>query len=231
MTFSDLKRHFYSIPSRSPWTTGWSADGQTGLGTYEPVRKPQKVNLPKVVSVKSAGDFVLALTKNGELYGWGNNEHAQLSEFCDEQQVNKPIRLHMKKYFKNKKIVEIGCTANAGFAILENNQVYSWGHGLTLGLGPETKYTKIPREIELEFFGKNKDFNECRVRKIVGGIDHVVAITNDGGCYGWGRNRDGRLGNNTFRDFSYPFPIILKQKCVDVSCGSDHTIFVTRFVT
>ena len=152
------------------------------------------------------------------------------------QQLNEPILLF--KATKNIKPVDIACTATTGFFLDEHKNIYSWGYGNTLGHGNSTKSLIQPEKIDLTFFGINRQkfgddpFLEKlpEIVDIQTGIEHVVAITSDGGAYGWGRNYDGRLGNNTTRDVSYPFPILLPELCVGAACGMDHTVFVTSHV-
>ena len=239
------------LPIFNIYTCGWSPDGQTGQGTYEPVKKATRLQLEKVgkriipVKVATSADFCLILDIWGNIYGFGNNEYNQLTlglKVKDDknqeipQQLNEPILLF--KATKNIKPVDIACTATTGFFLDEHRNIYSWGYGNTLGHGNSTKSLIHPEKIDLTFFGINQQkfgddpFLEKlpEIVDIQTGIEHVVAITSDGGAYGWGRNYDGRLGNNTTRDVSYPFPILLPELCVGAACGMDHTVFVTSHV-
>ena len=235
------------------YSTGWSPDGQTGQNTYEKIQTPSKMNYfsengINIVKIATKGDFCLALDNFGSIYGWGNNEYDQLSfglenlnqENANEalpQQINHPILL--LKGSKESYATDISCTSTTGFYIDQSGKVFSWGYGLTLGQGPHIISSKTPKEIPLPLFGISEQLFGLdpvtqklpKIKSINSGIEHVVAVTNEGLAYGWGKNFDGRLGNNTRRDFSYPFPIVLPEVCVGAKCGMDHTVFVTDHVT
>ena len=94
---------------------GLSADGQTGLGHYECVGVPQKVQGDlegeKIVQVASTSDGALAVSgkyqenplhlrvslfsvpESGHVFGWGNSEYNQLQSVTDLLQLNIPKRL------------------------------------------------------------------------------------------------------------------------------------------
>ena len=93
---------------------------------------------------------------------------------------------------------------------------------LILGLGPDTLSTITPQRIDWTLLGGEPGGNNSFHTKICDiscGNEHVIVTLNIGRVFGWGKNHDGRLGNNTNRDFSYPFPIVLKENNVKTSCG------------
>lgn len=95
------------------------------------------VNIQKIAT---KGDFVLALSDKGELFGWGNNEYDQLSmsgcSSTDMAQVG--VSRHLKLPDKvHRPILSVAASGTHCLAIDANYRVWTWGYGL-LGLGPKT---------------------------------------------------------------------------------------------
>lgn len=126
-----------------------------------------------------------AITQNGDLYIWGNNNYGQLGDG-----TNKAKYLPMK-VMSNVERVQL-CEEYCG-AITKNGDLYMWGDNSYGNLGNglsiyENEY--IPYKI----LSNVVDFQ-------LGG-SYNAALTKDGGLYTWGYNSYGRLGNGT-EDGSY----------------------------
>ncbi|XP_010791328.1 Williams-Beuren syndrome chromosomal region 16 protein-like, partial [Notothenia coriiceps] len=69
---------------------GWGADGQTGLGHHQVSCSPMEVGGDlagvEVQQINSYGDCSLAVSKDGDLYGWGNSEYLQLASVTEATQ-------------------------------------------------------------------------------------------------------------------------------------------------
>ncbi len=78
---------------------GWSADGQTGLQSYDNQPQPQRIlgdiASETIVKIACSVDNVLALNDRGEVFGWGNSEYGQFNTVTEEQQVNSPVKLDL----------------------------------------------------------------------------------------------------------------------------------------
>lgn len=48
-------------------------------------------NLPKIKKIAAGGNHSLALSENGELYGWGSNSKVQLSHEVEFSKVENPM--------------------------------------------------------------------------------------------------------------------------------------------
>ncbi len=65
------------------YSWGRNASGQLGVGTENSSRAPVKVRLPvgvKAVQVVAADEASYALTSQGDVYAWGNNDGGQLGD-------------------------------------------------------------------------------------------------------------------------------------------------------
>jgi hypothetical protein len=66
------------------------------------------------------------------------------------------------------------------------------------------------------------------VTKIAAGVEHVVALTDDGTVYTWGRNQRGQLGDGSVEDRQRPVEVRGLGDVIDVSAGWYHTLALTR---
>ncbi|CAG4977012.1 unnamed protein product [Parnassius apollo] len=208
------------------YACGWSADGQTGLGSYDnqdiPAPVQGDITSEKIVKVASTVDCVLALNDKGELFGWGNSEYGQIPMTSKCDQVNKSYALVNFTHGLGK-IVDIA--AGGSFCLIVNDQgdVFVWGFGL-LGLGPNVQHSTNPKQIPPALFGRNEFNPESTVQKVACGIGHLAAVTNHGDLYTWGRNRHGCLGLGHTKDQHFPLKVSIGAHVLDVKCSVDHTI-------
>ncbi|CAG7818352.1 unnamed protein product [Allacma fusca] len=92
-----------------------------GHGTDEHVRFPTKVEglSGKQVELISVGSMhVLALTRNGEVYGWGRNEQGQLGDLCGSY-ITEPTCLQS---LKGRPIIGLSCGPSQSFVWSTNNR-------------------------------------------------------------------------------------------------------------
>ena len=73
---------------------------------------------------KFLGDWTLALDREGQLWGWGNNEYQQISdELVDRIATPRKIDLSSSviKIKENQRVTKIAATSTQGFAIARDN--------------------------------------------------------------------------------------------------------------
>jgi alpha-tubulin suppressor-like RCC1 family protein len=77
----------------SVWAWGNNEAGQLGIGTNDiRVTTPVQVSaLKNIVEISAGMDFSLALTADGYIYGWGNNEYDQLGSRRTSEHYTSPI--------------------------------------------------------------------------------------------------------------------------------------------
>ncbi|XP_070505923.1 RCC1-like G exchanging factor-like protein [Chironomus tepperi] len=211
------------------YSCGWSADGQTGLGTYNNQELPKLVEgdikNEKIIKLSSTGDAVLAMNENGEVFGWGNSEYNQILLDSDEQQINVPLHL---KYLKNNgKVIDIAAGGSFSMILNDEGNVFVWGYGL-LGFGPNVDFCKEPKLIPPTLFGRNSFNPENRVTSINCGLYHMAAINSDNDLFMWGRNKFGCLGIGHDNDQYFPFKSLVGAKVHRVFCGVDHSIALCK---
>ncbi|XP_039250516.2 RCC1-like G exchanging factor-like protein [Styela clava] len=207
---------------------GWGADGQTGLGSYEKTGIPKllKGDLEgvKVQQISTFADMSMAVCEDGHLYGWGNSEYYQLASVTDDTQVCTPIRLPFKNIGK---IVSAAAGGSICCALNEEGEVFVWGYGI-LGKGPDLKDSRHPEKIPQTLFGESTFSPSVKVTKIKCGMNHFAAVTNNGELFTWGKNKSGCLGIGEYRDQYFPWKVLVPGEVVDVFCGVDHTVILSK---
>uniref|UniRef100_T1J6W7 RCC1-like G exchanging factor-like protein n=1 Tax=Strigamia maritima TaxID=126957 RepID=T1J6W7_STRMM len=213
------------------YACGWGADGQTGLGHFESRWQPGLVKgdigNERIVHLSSSGDCVLAVSDNGDVFGWGNSEYKQLAPATDEQQIC------YARYFKIREFGKIlqAAAASTMCAILnDRGHVFVWGYGV-LGKGPIVESISYPDMLPEPLFGRNVFNTDVTVTDINAGLNHFAAITNKGDLYMWGKNSRSCLGLGHPKDQYFPFKVCVPAEVQRLSCGKDHTAaFCKAFV-
>ena len=165
----------------------------------------------------------MALTINGEIYGWGGNLYNKLG------QTNGLCGLPSKIYIK-RKIISISCGDYHSCALSENGVLYSWGGGGEsynkgqCGHGTK-KDIDFPKKVE--FFTKKG----LHVIKVSCGGYHTIAMDENYQLYGFGKGIFGQCGYGKGEDTDIPQKIIFndnENKIIDIKCGGEHTIFLSN---
>ena len=116
------------------FTWGLGTDGQLGhkkfesktgiLGdNYYTQEEPRKLMKSKrFAQIAVGGTFTFALTRDGDLFGWGKD----FLKFGDKVQSNEPVKIEIPE---GKKIVSVSAGLKHYAAIDIDGQVYTWGEG------------------------------------------------------------------------------------------------------
>ncbi|KAJ7308924.1 hypothetical protein JRQ81_008201 [Phrynocephalus forsythii] len=218
------------------YSCGWGADGQTGrlLGsigggekgaciTSKPTKVGGDLSGVRISQVTTYGDCSLAVSEDGDLFGWGNSEYLQLASITDSTQVNVPRHLP----FKVGRVKEAACGGTVNALLNEEGHIFVWGYGI-LGKGPKLMETATPEMIPPSLFGLS-DFNpDVRVAHIRCGLSQFAALTNRGELFVWGKNVRGCLGIGRMEDQYFPWRVTVPGEVVDVACGVDHMVALVK---
>nr|CAB3265494.1 Williams-Beuren syndrome chromosomal region 16 protein homolog [Phallusia mammillata] len=210
------------------YSCGWGADGQTGLGTYEKTSTPTKVGGilagVKIKKVSSFADTTLAVSDEGQVFAWGSTEYRQLASVSDSTQVIEPVLLPFQECGK---IIDAACGGSACMILNENGEVFVWGYGI-LGKGPELESTSWPSQIPMTLFGQTNFNPDIKVTQIACGLSHFAAINSSGELFTWGKNKHGCLGLGNSKDHFFPWKVFVGSEVINVKCGVDHTIIMSK---
>ena len=201
------------------------------------------VNIIDKVTKISVGDsHSLAVTSNGDVYGWGLSTHSELgldynidtfsTNKNDKNAITKcKVRLPVKITTLNPHhITKTYCGSHFSMFITDNNEVFSCGDNSKCQLGLEDKTDiLIPLQIETLF--------TMKVEKISCGESHCLAMIKDEikktkTIWGWGSNLYGQLGlgNQIQNTMPRPIAFFMDYNAIvdDVKCGKNFSLVLLR---
>ncbi|KAM7139909.1 RCC1-like G exchanging factor-like protein isoform 2-T2 [Macrochelys suwanniensis] len=209
------------------YSCGWGADGQTGLGHYNITSAPTKLGGDvagvNIIQVATYGDSCLAVSDEGDLFGWGNSEYMQLASITETTQVNVPRHLP----FEIGKVKDAACGGTGSAVVNEEGHVFVWGYGI-LGKGPNLMETATPEMIPPTLFGSTDFSPDTRVSRVRCGLGQFAALNDRGELFVWGKNIRGCLGIGRMEDQYFPWRVTIPGEVVDVACGVDHMVTLVK---
>lgn len=189
----------------------------------------------KIKQIATKGDFVLALSEEGELFGWGNNEYNQLSMSLGSATSSEITQIGVSRHLKlpsviKRPLISIAASGTHCLAIDANYQVWVWGHGL-LGRGPKCEQLSRPERIPATLFGICPEIPHSMDKqpvKVYCGLNSSAVLLNDGNLFMWGKNKYGNLGLNDDLDAFIPLRVSIPARVVEIDCGPDQTFAICR---
>lgn len=184
---------------------GENSNGTLGVGDTTARSSPVAVlNLSgtKIKKLVSKSTSSIALTKDGTLYGWGNNSVGQLG-LNDLTSRSSPVLILSG-------VVDFWSNGSGTIAKKTDGLYYGWGlnnYGL-LGIGDITNRSSPVLCTAL---------NLLSIRDIQIVANNGFAWTTDGVTYGWGINDTGQLGDGTSVDKSSPVVVMGGLKIAEIN--------------
>ncbi|XP_029419515.1 secretion-regulating guanine nucleotide exchange factor isoform X3 [Nannospalax galili] len=216
---------------------GLNKDGQLGLGHTEDVLcftvcKPL-LGCP-IRQVACGWDFTIMLTEKGQVLSCGSNAFGQLGvpngpRRCVVPQVVEVLR---------EQVVCVAAGLRHALATTDTGELYVWGCNKHGQLASQASFLPVPQKIEAHCFQDEK------VTAVWSGWTHLVAQTETGNVFTWGRGDYGQLGRKLAShegqkleewdsslpcrrpQSSMPLPLRCLTGAAEVSCGSEHNLAV-----
>ena len=180
---------------------GYSEEGVLGHGSLEAEVLPRRIEAlaqtgRQFVAVAAGGDHALALTEEGELYGWGDggaNGHGR-----EERTPRRVAALIAERV----RLIDTGFDASC--AVTEKGELFTWsqdGSQYNLGHADDTpQYT--PKRVE--------GLGGARIAAVAIGVNHTLAVDEDSVVWGFGQRHALGLDDSIPEDVEFvktPTPI------------------------
>jgi len=199
---------------------GRGEDGQLGMNNkenvYVPTAIPQMAGF-RVVEVALGLWHSIILTDKGQLWTFGNSTYGQLGHGNNEEQLTPK----MIKLLESQKVIAVSAGSAHSVCILENGEIYCWGSGIYGQIGNNEKsHANNPTLV--------KNLKGDGAQKIACGVNHTLALMDNGKVYAWGAGTYGRLGLKSENDQHVPKEItFLADKSVRaIACGGGQSACV-----
>ncbi|CAE7237272.1 UVR8 [Symbiodinium sp. CCMP2592] len=200
----------------------WAAgDNQLGqLGTGGTVGQHAFVHVAvdgKIKAVAAGGVHTAAITESGELWTWGNSWCGQLGVSPVTSGFHVPVKVSVN----GQKIVAVAAGEVHTAAITDSGELWTWGPKKPDDMCPGVASVNghVPVIVNA---------SDQQIVAVAAGRRHIVAITDSGELWTWGRNGDGQLGVGDTVDRHAPVKVNVDgQKIVAVAAGHLHTAAIT----
>ena len=188
------------------WAWGNNGSGQLGDGTRTIALTPVAVDLSaldgaEVVSVAAGVNFSLALDEDGRLWAWGSNA---LGELGDGTIINRstPVAVDLSR-LNDASVVLVAAGGYHSLALDEDGRrVWAWGWNYFGQLGDGTTIDRLtPVAVDLSALGG------AVIVSVAAGLEHNLALDDEGRLWAWGSNFVGQLGDGTTTDRLTPVAV------------------------
>ncbi|GBG25481.1 RCC1 and BTB domain-containing protein 1 [Hondaea fermentalgiana] len=138
---------------------------------------------------------------------------------CDDRTRRAQVRFEQVKVPKGLFVLDTATTSTTRFLISGKRQLYSWG---------EDRYGQLGRpgpksERDLQHPALLRTVSSFRMKQVAAGRFHVLALSNAGVVFAWGRNNAGQLGLGDRRNRNQPCSLDVFDGCrvVAVAAGPE----------
>ncbi|XP_041853876.1 probable E3 ubiquitin-protein ligase HERC4 [Melanotaenia boesemani] len=176
-------------------------------------------NIP-VSQVACGSQHSVALTKDGQVYTWGQNCRGQLGLGTTNSGSSSPQPIQSLSAIP---LVRIAAGGEQSFALSVSGGVFGWGRNDCgqLGLG-DTEDRHTPVSVH--------SLNLKQTCDISCGKDHTAILTKHGAVFTFGSGQYGQLGHNSLQNELRPRLVAeLGAKVTKIACGRHHTLVLTDF--
>jgi alpha-tubulin suppressor-like RCC1 family protein len=177
----------------------WGANttGQLGNGTIVSSALPVAVVTSgtlagkTIAKIASYGDFSAALSTDGRVFTWGQNQNGGLGNGSTNNS-SVPVAVLTNGVLAGKTVTSIACGEFHMVAATSDGQVFGWGNGnyyqLGNGSGAATNMAPVAVNMTGAMAGRF-------VASVGAGYYHSMALTAEGDAFAWGYNAVGQIGN------------------------------------
>ena len=252
--FSGWEHNILLADNGDIYSFGNNQQYQCGLSNKDNINKiitsPTNISILnnniKGISAACGNEYTLILSKDNEVYAFGNNEDGVLGINDNKLKKYEFTKINFGIY--TNKIKEISAGTVHNLAITQDNKLFSWGSSQGGQLGLPEKYLISQPNYQTSFFLSSPNqisiFSKAKkpenIIKISCGEAHSLALTNNGTVYSWGFGSNGQLGLGFCEDSFEPgtgltksrifTPHLVKglddEKIIDIKCGKTFSMFI-----
>ena len=197
------------------FTWGQNTNGQLGVNDIVNRSTPVQIFTQSTnwKQVDSGNGFTATIKSDGTLWTWGYGQNGQLGNNIASKGLS--IFTPVTTFVGGTNWKQVSTSAIAA-AIKTDGTLWTWGNGVSGGLGDNTATIKCT---PVTTFAGGTNW-----KQVSGGGYHTVTIKTDGTLWTWGYNNNGQLGVNDTNTRCTPVTTFAGgTNWKQVSCGYNHT--------
>ena len=180
-----------AIRNGNVWMWGFRNSGQQGTGTraWENSAIPRIANIPgqqgNIVAIAGGAYHMLALARDGRVYGWGQNGYGEVG-VPTQTSIYNPTPDEVRHNGMPIRATMIAAGEYCSIALGSEGQVYTWGHGLygQIGNGSRNSTNRTVYQVPLP----------AKARVVGAAYEGAFAVLENGTVWSWGDNEGSGLG-------------------------------------
>jgi alpha-tubulin suppressor-like RCC1 family protein len=206
-----------------------------------------------IIGVGSGRAHTLLLRGDGSMYGCGDNKYDQLGVLKGKDSTSVELLTAPRRveWSSPQIVIEVCCGWQFSAARAHSGQVFTWGDNRKGQCGQNKivfqKTVQVPTCVPLTF----EDCRTTSIIQIACGWSHMLALGKSGSVFSWGRSDMGQLGvddeqlllqkkhqkkqgragggggGQMIFKISMPVKQKLKNRIIQIACGSEHSMAVT----
>ncbi len=176
----------------------------------------------KIASISAGYSHSMALSEQGRIYVWGNNDDGQFGDGSTKGSYT-PIDITLSINIKNDNVKEVIASRSNSMIITSSGVLYVVGTNQLgqCGINASLIITN-PQRVKIQ--------EEIIMSR---GVSHNMALTKSGEVYTWGDNRYGQLGDGTQTNSTIPKDItssfnLINDKIIKVSTGEVNSMALSE---
>lgn len=206
------------------WAWGDNEFGQLGNNSTINSNSPVQVRdvlgtgyLTDIIKISAGYDTNIALSSDGKVYAWGNNNYGQIGDSTTAAKLL-PVEVIGLPIIK-----DIGLNGNTSLAITEDGDVYAWGRNTNGSIGDGTT---TQRTTPVKMLGR-----AANVVKAAAGELTTYLLKSNGTVWGTGLNTSGQLGQGNAANTSYLEQVLETttkrlEQITDISAGANFLLML-----
>jgi alpha-tubulin suppressor-like RCC1 family protein len=196
---------------KTVWAWGNNDHGQLGTSSTSGENAAVQVHgldnvgfLGGVKAIAAGWQYSLALKEDGTVWAWGANSRGQLG---NESTVDSstPVQVHG---LTGITITALASAYESSFALTDSHTVLAWGYNLDARLADGTS-TNQSKPVPVH--GASGVGVLSGITSLSAGFNHTLARKSDGTAFGWGKNSDGQIGDDSL--LARSAPVLIHMPC------------------
>ena len=123
-------------------------------------------------------------------------------------------------------VIGIAGGATHSLAVKSDGTVWAWGDGSFRDLGIGASNVPYNKPVQVQDPTDATDQKLHNVKAVAAGLNHGLALKNDGTVWGWGANYVGQLGDGTVSNLGYPVQASGLSGIIAIAAGWGHSLAV-----